>query len=533
MICQQIATIAEESYRTDSNFTKTPVNKISQFSYDANGNLLSINTGTKSGDKLLVTNSRKLLWDEDNRLLASNDNGFVTSYFYDAGGERTVKMSGDGEGVQVNGVLSGIRNGTTNFTAYISPYLIVRNGGEYTKHIYMGGQRIVSKVSDSGIFNISPVNTNDLQAKYTAQTASLKARYDSLGVMYKGVQQTGGLISKSPTVSSSSYFYHSDHLGSSSLITDANGELVQHIEYVPYGETFIDERRSASSWTTPYLFSGKERDEETGLLYVSQRYQDGKYCIWYSVDLLALKYPNIGSYVYCAGNPIKYVDLDGNSWTPVDKNGKSVSINDKEKINSYNWVDYDTDEKGHKIARPNTVETAYTFGEKGMTTLSSEGYTRHETWQAYGDISTGDKQADKNIASLDPRIQDQMKSVVLMARLRYGIDVRGGQQGGFRTYDEQDKIFARGASKAKGGQSNHNFALAMDAAIYENGKYLSKGSEWQYKAYGDIAKKRGLMWGGDWKSFFDPAHIEYKHNLTMQQLRALPKDKNGYLIKLP
>ena len=73
----------------------------------------------------------------------------------------------------------------------------------------------------------------------------------------------------------------------------------------------------------------------------------------------------------------------------------------------------------------------------------------------------------------------------------------------------------------------------MDAAIYENGKYLKKGSEWQYKTYGDIAKKRGLMWGGDWKSFFDPAHIEYKHNLTMKQLRALLKDANGYLIKLP
>ncbi len=41
------------------------------------------------------------------------------------------------------------------------------------------------------------------------------------------------------------------------------------------------------------------------------------------------------------------------------------------------------------------------------------------------------------------------------------------------------------------------------------------------------------MWGGDWKTFFDPAHIEYKHNLKMNQLRTLPKDENGFLIKLP
>jgi peptidoglycan L-alanyl-D-glutamate endopeptidase CwlK len=168
-----------------------------------------------------------------------------------------------------------------------------------------------------------------------------------------------------------------------------------------------------------------------------------------------------------------------------------------------------------------------------MTTLSSEDYKEHQNWQAYEDISTGDKRADANIASLDPRVQNQMKAVVLELKLRNGIDIRGAGQGGFRTYAEQDAIFARGASKAKGGQSNHNFAIAMDVAIFENGKYLNKGSEWQYKTYGNVAKKQGLMWGGNWKSFFDPAHIEYKHNSTMKELRALPKDKNGFFITLP
>ncbi|HLP04614.1 MAG TPA: RHS repeat-associated core domain-containing protein [Paludibacter sp.] len=220
-------------------------------------------------------------------------------------------MSGDGEGVLVNGALSGIRNGASNFTAYISPYLVVRNGGEYTKHIYMGGQRITSKVSNSGIFATSPVTTTDLRAKYDAQTASLKSRYDSLGVSYKVTPPSGGLVSSNPVATASSYFYHSDHLGSSSLITDQSGDIVQHLEYVPFGETFIDERRSQSSWTTPYLFSGKERDEETGLLYFGARYQDSKYGIWYSVDPLAEKYMNVGSYVYCLDNPVRFVDPDG------------------------------------------------------------------------------------------------------------------------------------------------------------------------------------------------------------------------------
>jgi peptidoglycan L-alanyl-D-glutamate endopeptidase CwlK len=204
-------------------------------------------------------------------------------------------------------------------------------------------------------------------------------------------------------------------------------------------------------------------------------------------------------------------------------------------------VGYQTSNKGEYalegglVPVPGTVPKAYTFGVKGMTTLGVDAKTGGPTtnWESYSSLSTGSQTADDNIATIDPRLRDQMKSVYLMARLRFGIDVRGASQGGFRTYEEQDAIFARGASKAKGGQSNHNFALATDAAIYENGQYLAKGTEWQYKTYGDIAKKRGLMWGGDWNNFFDPAHIEYRHNLTMKQLRALPKDENGYLINLP
>ena len=108
------------------------------------------------------------------------------------------------------------------------------------------------------------------------------------------------------------YFYHPDHLGSSSFITNTEGEVVQHIEYVPYGEVFIEERNNV--WNTPYLFNAKEFDEETGLYYYGARYYDSRLAMWYGVDALAEKYPNMGGYVYCAGNPVKLVDVDGNEW---------------------------------------------------------------------------------------------------------------------------------------------------------------------------------------------------------------------------
>ena len=63
------------------------------------------------------------------------------------------------------------------------------------------------------------------------------------------------------------YFYHSDYLGSTSYETDATGAVSQHVEYVPFGEVFIEERNNA--WNTPYLFNAKELDEETEIYRIT------------------------------------------------------------------------------------------------------------------------------------------------------------------------------------------------------------------------------------------------------------------------
>ena len=52
------------------------------------------------------------------------------------------------------------------------------------------------------------------------------------------------------------------HLGSASWITDASGTPVQQLQYLPYGEPYINQR--VGSYNERFTFTGKERDEETG-----------------------------------------------------------------------------------------------------------------------------------------------------------------------------------------------------------------------------------------------------------------------------
>ena len=65
-----------------------------------------------------------------------------------------------------------------------------------------------------------------------------------------------------------------------------------------------------------FTFTGKERDSETGFSYFGARYYDSDILTgWLSVDPMADKYPGLSPYAYCAWNPIKLVDPDGE--TPI------------------------------------------------------------------------------------------------------------------------------------------------------------------------------------------------------------------------
>jgi len=113
------------------------------------------------------------------------------------------------------------------------------------------------------------------------------------------------------------YFYHSDHtstslstgLGSGSFITDATGNAVQHLQYLPYGEAFINEK--TTSFESKYTFSGKEKDTETNYGYFGARYYNSDLSIWISPDPMSDERSWLSPYNYCQNNPIMLTDPTG------------------------------------------------------------------------------------------------------------------------------------------------------------------------------------------------------------------------------
>lgn len=115
------------------------------------------------------------------------------------------------------------------------------------------------------------------------------------------------------------YYYHPDHLGSSSVVTDRSGVMVERTEFYPFGLLRHEQR---DDFRTSYKFTGKERDDESGLDYFEARYYMPLIGRFISVDPFSEKWerkedrpfpdPRIESiYSYANNNPLKYIDPDG------------------------------------------------------------------------------------------------------------------------------------------------------------------------------------------------------------------------------
>jgi RHS repeat-associated protein len=324
------------------------------FKYDLNGNL------TDKYDNR--GNSRKMYWDESNRLRVVADHDFMQHYIYDASGERVLKANTDTEAVYENGTLVTNPLTLNGYTTYPSGYVVMNQLGVYTKHYYAGSQRIVSRIGDQSLEVFAPESNPELKTAASsdtkfdekklqrAQIADVKAFAEKAGwkkVFFKDFkpytyEELEKMVKEDNNGDSTTqrpnpidpppfdgpkpiYYYHPDHLGTSTALTDFNGNAYQFFLNLPFGETMAEQLPS-TYYSTPYKFNGKELDDETGLYYYGARYYDPRISIWYSVDPLAEKYSSWNPYNYTMQNPINLIDPTGMGSETTDPNKGGVRI---------------------------------------------------------------------------------------------------------------------------------------------------------------------------------------------------------------
>jgi RHS repeat-associated protein len=102
-----------------------------------------------------------------------------------------------------------------------------------------------------------------------------------------------------------------NNIESATLELDENAQIISYEEYYPYGETSYQAGRSASEVSQKrYRYTGKEKDEESGLYYMLARYYSGWLGRWTAADPAGMV-DGVNLYAYCRGNPVVFLDADG------------------------------------------------------------------------------------------------------------------------------------------------------------------------------------------------------------------------------
>jgi peptidoglycan L-alanyl-D-glutamate endopeptidase CwlK len=124
--------------------------------------------------------------------------------------------------------------------------------------------------------------------------------------------------------------------------------------------------------------------------------------------------------------------------------------------------------------------------------------------------------------TLLPNVQ-RLARQFLTAKIADGLSLR--VISGTRTYAEQDALYQQGrkgnpgpvVTRSRAGQSNHNFGLAWDIGIFDNGRYLADSPLYAQAA---AALLPGLEWGGNWVSFQDKPHYQAATGLAIKEVRS-------------
>ncbi|MDA3852506.1 MAG: RHS repeat-associated core domain-containing protein, partial [Spirochaetaceae bacterium] len=242
-------------YYADSDLIKTDGNYY--YNYDANGNMI------EKGTLFNESSSDVVNPDPEEPLFLSSDSSYeYTRYDYDLKNRLQAVYRYNAETETLEEVAS--------YTYDIDGYRIAKTGNSGTIHY---------------IFDLSGKVLEEVKGDEVTSYVFIKERH---------LARIAG---------EETLFYGTDHLNSTLLITDAEGNEVWNADVTPFGDYA---RGSDEEYTVKY--TGKDRDEDTGLYYFNARWYDAEAGRFINEDPIR---DGLNWYSYCSNNPINFVDPTG------------------------------------------------------------------------------------------------------------------------------------------------------------------------------------------------------------------------------
>jgi RHS repeat-associated protein len=286
------------------------------YTYDDNGNITQLVNGWRDTDSDWNSDTETYSYDGLDRLTSASCNSWSHTYTYDKAGNITSKDSVTYT-INVVNEVTALSDGTS-FTYDDNGNRTQKSEGNDTwDYTYDYANRLTNVEENSSTVGEYVYDGEGKRIQVTEDSVTTTYMYSGMNIVYEE-NSTGeatyiygptGRLAKRTTIDEETnvFYYHTDHLGSTRLVTDENKNIVAAVTYHPFGEA------NAKEGTEEFLFSGKELDS-TELYYFGARYYDPEIGRWITRDPLRGKAgspQSLNRYSYCVNNPVNFIDPVG------------------------------------------------------------------------------------------------------------------------------------------------------------------------------------------------------------------------------
>ncbi len=266
-----------ESAKPSNRLSRTTVSGVTEpYTHDEHGNMTS------------MPHLTLMQWDFRDQLSATSRQAVntgtpeTTYYTYDGAGERVRKVTER------------------------------QNGSRKEERLYLGGFEVYHEFTANG--------TTIALERETLHVTDDKQRIALVETRSQGSDGSPAQLIR---------YQFGNHLGSASLELDDNAGVISYEEYTPYGSTAYQAVGSQTETAKRYRYTGKERDEESGLHYHGARYSAAWLGGWLNADPIGLE-DGVNLFRYCSNNPIVLLDANGMQAKGTDDPPKTPKPHDGE-----------------------------------------------------------------------------------------------------------------------------------------------------------------------------------------------------------